>query len=353
MRNSYTAVLTICFVAAGSIGPVAAQDDAAASADQAALIDAAKQEGQVTWYSSRSPVATQAVAEAFQRHYPEIQVDIQRLPGFGLWERIIAEAAAGRYVADVYTQADYGIAKLAAEQGLITPYVPPNAAGLDPQFLVPGGYGFSSTVTPVSIVYNTDLVPEDQVPRSWADLLDPQWAGGKIGTGDPRLSGQYAAAFWEMAQSPEIGEAFFEQLAAQEPVLFEESGQQINSLALGEYPVMIILEYRGWEFIEKGAPIGVVYPTEGMGWGTDYTHLMANAPHPNAARLFMDFYASQEGTDAIAQALGFYTVRDDVGVYPEDLGRPPLSELRLLPADPEAQTADAERFATWYGQLFD
>jgi iron(III) transport system substrate-binding protein len=116
---------------------------------------------------------------------------------------------------------------------------------------------------------------------------------------------------------------------------------------------MIILEYRGWEFVAKGAPVAVSYPTEGMGWGTDYTHLMAKAPHPNAAKLFMDFYASQEGTDALAQALGFYTARPDVPVYPEGLGRPPLSDLKLLPADPDAQTADAPRFATWYGSLFD
>lgn len=352
MRQFVLSALGICL--AFSM-PVAANAQTAGEGevDHETLVELAKQEGLVTWYSTRSPVATQAVADAFRVHYPDIQVDIQRLPGFGLWERITAEDAAGRHTADVFTQADYGILKEAASQDLITPYVPPSADNYAPGFLSPGGYGFSTTITPVAIAYNTDLVPADKVPTSWADLLDPEWAGKKIGTGHPRYSGQYSAAFWEMAQSPEIGQAFFEKLAAQDPVIFEESGQQINSLALGEYPLMIILEYRGWEFVEKGAPVAVAYPSEGMGWGTDYTHLMTKAPHPNAAKLFMDFYASQEGTEAVAKALGFYTTRPDVGVYPEGIGRPPLSDIKLLPADPERQTAEAAEFMDWYSGLFD
>lgn len=354
--NNYSKILAIPGLVLGLFGAsglALAQDAAMSEAEYAQMVELAKQEGRVNWYSTRSPIATQAVAEAFQRHYPEIQVDIQRLPGFGLWERITAEAAAGRHIADVFTQADYGILMLAAEQDLITPYVPPNAQTYREEFLSPGGYGYSSTITPVAIAYNTDMVAPEDVPRSWADLLDPQWAGQKIGTGDPRLSGQYTSAFWQMAQSPDIGESFFEQLAAQDPVLFEESGGQINSLSLGEYPLMIILEYRGWEFAERGAPVAVSYPSEGMGWGTDYTHLMTHAPNPNAARLFMDFFASQEGTEALARTLGFYTVRDDVGVYPQGLGRPPLAELTLLPADPAQQQEEADDFKEWYGHLFD
>lgn len=353
-KHKYWGCLIFSALLIGSATPDGAfAADKMSEAEYNQMVEMAKKEGRVSWYSTRSPVATQAVAEVFQKKYPEIQVDIQRLPGFGLWERINAEAAAGRHIADVFTQADYGIALEAIKQKLITSFVPPEAQSYKPEFLFPGGYGYSSTITPVAIAYNTDMVAKEDVPQKWADLLDPKWAGKKIGTGDPRKSGQYTTAFWQMAQSPDIGESFFEKLAAQDPVLFEESGGQINSLSLGEYPLMIILEYRGWEFVAKGAPVAVSYPSEGMGWGTDYTHLMTTAPNPNAGRLFMDFFASREGTDALARALGFYTVRDDVGVYPEGLGRPPLADLKLLPVDAEKQVAETEEFKRWYGKLFD
>lgn len=320
---------------------------------QEELIAKAKEEGRLTWYVSVPTPGSQAAAEAFMELYPEIQVDIQRLGGFGLWERLSSEFAANVHNVDVYSQADFGVRNDAAERGIIAPYIPPNARDYDPQFLDPDGFGFATRIVPSAIAYNTDLVSEEDAPKTWNDLLDPMWAGQKIGISDPRASGFTSSAFWKMTKSPAIGEEYFEKLKEQDPLVYEDSGQQINSLVSGEIPIVVLLDYRPWEFMEAGAPVKVVYPEEGVGWGMDYTHLAAQAPHPYAARLFMDFYASEEGTRAVAENLRTYVAMPGIGTYPEGYGRPALEELNLLPGDLQEQTADYDRFTEWFASIFD
>jgi len=330
--------------------PAAAQQPAEPSHEE--LVKRAKEEGRVTWYVSIPAVGSQAVADAFMKKYPEIKVDVQRLGGFGLWERLSSEFSAGVHNADVYSQADYGVRLDAAKRGIIAKYNPPSAAKYPANLVDPEGYGFSTRIVATAIAYNTDLVAPEDAPKSWSDLLDPKWADKKIGTGDPRASGFSSAAYQQMAAAPDIGKPFFEKLAAQKPVLFEDSGQQINALVIGEYPIVVLLDYRPWEFMEKGAPVKVVYPADGVGWGSDYTHLVAKAPHPNAAKLLMDFYASAEAAELVAKNLRTYVAVPGIPAYPEGYGRPSLAELKMLPSNPPQEAANSDAFNEWWASTF-
>ena len=115
---------------------------------------------------------------------------------------------------------------------------------------------------------------------------------------------------------------------------------------------MDLLDNRPWEFMEKGAPVKVVYPAEGTGWGSDYTHLVAKAPHPNAAKLFMDFYASREGAELVAKNLRTYVAVPGVPVYPQGLGRPTVQDAKLLKSDPVAEAANTDAFNAWWAETF-
>ncbi len=264
----------------------------------------------------------------------------------------VAEHAAGRPSADVYTQAVFEIRTQAAQQGIIAKYVPESANKMLPQFIDPDGYGYSNRVTCVAIAYNTNLVPADKVPNEWVDLLDPAWANKKIGMIDARATGIGYAAAWQLANAKDLGPGYVEKLAAQNPVQFEDSGQMANALASGEYPIMILPEYRAWVLKEDGAPLAVSYPKSGVPCTVDFTNLVATAPHPNAAKLFMDYYAGAEAADSLAKNLMTYSALPSVATYPAGSGRPGLAEIKPFQYDMAAQAADHERFTKWYGQIF-
>src|SRR5690606_18488746 len=114
----------------------------------------------------------------------------------------------------------------------------------------------------------------------------------------------------------------------------------------------VLLDYRPWEFMEKGAPVKVVYPAEGIGWGSDYTHLVTKAPHPNAAKLFMHFLASKEAAELVAKNLRTYVAVPGIETYPKGYDRPSLSELNLLPSDPATEAAESDAFNAFWAETF-
>lgn len=313
----------------------------------------AKEEGQIVWYTIVPADGSQGVADAFMRRYPEIRVDVQRLGGYGLWERLSAEHAAGRAIADVFTQSFFEIRDEAAQRGIIAQFTPKSAAEMPPQYIDENGYSFSNRLTCIAIAYNTNLVPEEKAPTEWDDLLDPFWHGQKIGMLHASQSGAGFSAAWQMAHAEGLGEELLEGIAAQNPVLYADSGMMVSQLAAGEYPLMLLPEYRAWPLIEQGAPIAVSYPSAGVPCSIDFTHLVANAPHPNAAKLFLEFYAGPEGSDELAKNLLTYSPLPGANTYPLGSERPPLSEIKPFEYDLAEQAADQARFTAWFDETFE
>lgn len=347
MKSFLMAAIGGLIACAGTFVPAHAQDT------DAELERLAKEEGQVVWYTIVPASGSQAVADAFMQRYPGIQVDVQRLGGYGLWERLSAEHAAGRAIADVFTQSVFEVREEAAKRGIIAKYVPPVATKMSPLYYDANGYSFSNRLACIALAYNTNLVPDDKAPKEWRDLLDPAWAGQKIGILDARATGVGFSINWQIANEKELGKEYLTAIAAQKPVLYEDSGQMVSQLASGEYPIMVLPEYRAWDLIKKGAPIKVNYPSEGVPCSIDFTHLIANASHPNAAKLFMNYYASPEGADQLAKSLLTYSPVPDAKTYPLDSGRPSLSEIKPFEYDLAVQAADQESFSKWFGETFD
>ena len=313
------------------------------------LIAAAEEEGEMVWYTAIPTEASEAVAAAFSEKYPGIDAQVVRSPSFELWERFRTENAAGANIADAFSPSDYGVITMAKDQGLISTYIPESIEGVvEDQFIDPEDYYWSNRITTTSIIYNTDEVPADQAPEQWEDLLDPFWQG-KLGIGDPQESAAIYGAYWEMANSDEIGPEFFQGLAELDPILYAQGGQQLNAVTTGEIIGTIVVDYRGWQLMADGAPVEIVYPDEGVGYTLDFNAVAENAPHPNAAQLFMEFLGSEEGASVLAANLGSYLTQP-VDSYPMADERPQLSEINLLPIDLDQMAADFESFNSQFDE---
>lgn len=312
--------------------------------------DAAVEEGSVLWYTAIPVEASEAVAAAFMEAYPGITAEVVRAPSFELWERFRTENAAGGNVADVFSPSDYGVIEEAKAQGYLAEFIPPGIDEvIEPRFIDEDGFYWSNRITTTGLVYNTDLVPADQAPSEWSDLLDPYW-NGLLGIGDPKESSAIYGAYWEMANADGIGPEFFQQLAENEPILYAQGGQQLNAVTSGEIAATIVVDYRGWQLIADGAPVEIVYPDSGVGFTLDFNAVAENAPHPNAARLFMTYLSSQEAGDVLARNLGAYLTRPDVDAYPTDVGRPGISDLNLLDIDLDQMAAEFEEFNAMFDE---
>lgn len=350
--TALVAALTLVLAACGSDGgdaagdgnPTGGTDETAAEADD--LVAAAEEEGEVIWYTSIPTEASEAVAAAFSEKYPAIDAQVVRSPSFELWERFRTEASAGDTRADLFNPSDFGIMEMAVEEGLLAQFVPESVKGtIEPRFIDENGHFWSNRILTTSIMYNTDLVPEDQQPSTWQDLLDPYWTSENFGIGDPRESAAIYGAFYEMAQSPDIGEEFFQELGEKDPILYAQGGQQRNAVVSGEIAATVAVDYRAWQLIADGAPVEIVYPEEGVGFTRDYHAVVADAPHPNAARLLMEYIGSEEGAAVLAENLGVYVTQAvPDGTYPASDRRPPLSDVPLLEADFAAMADEFEEF---------
>ncbi|MGH3756883.1 ABC transporter substrate-binding protein [Actinophytocola sp.] len=347
----------VAIIAAGALLAACGDgDDQAAQSDLAAktgadLVTAAEEEGKVVWYTSIPTETAEAVAAAFEKKYPKIDAEVVRAVTFDLYQRLLTENNAGQHLADVFNPSDFGVISDARDKGMLAKYVPESIKGaVDERFIDPDGYWWSARISTVGIVYNTEAVPPERAPSTWDDLTDPYWAGGKLGFTDPREVAIGYAAFWEMAQEPAIGEEFFAKLGQNaKPRQYSEAGQQLNALTTGELSCAVMVDYRGWELIGEGAPVKIVYPEEGVGYGTDFDAVLAEAPHPYAARLFDEFLGTEEGSNEIAR-YGGYMSRPEAELYPPGVPRPTLNELNLLTADFPQMAKESEDFGEkWAG----
>ncbi len=257
----------------------------------AALVEAAKKEGRVAWYTSYvSPELHAAVKKNFEAKYG-IAVDLLNVRASELEERLRTEQSAGRFIGDVIQHGQASITRLFRAGNVQEHGDVPNAANMiDGQQAEPWEIG--SLITGYAIMVNSNLVKPEDEPKSWRDLLDPKWKG-KILADDMRALGGGFAVFSATMMHPDMGEAFHRALAKQDVVFTRDVGQSERRVARGEYPIwmpQVSVNVQGL----KGLPVRVIVPREGIAYVRLDNGMLKNAPHPNAARLFMNYYVSEE-----------------------------------------------------------
>ncbi|MGH7827477.1 MAG: ABC transporter substrate-binding protein [Candidatus Binatia bacterium] len=279
------------------------------------LIEGAKKEGQVVWYTTMNVSQSKPVMDAFHKRYPFIETVLYRAGGGALLNRVLTEARAGKYDWDVVGGRGEMILAF-KERNLLASYASPEAQMIDSDLFDKQGYWYTYYVVPVVLGYNTNLTKREEIPKSYTDLLEPKWKGKKISMDTEAyllLQGLISAWGKEKALN------FMKQLAAQEPVMMRGTTERITMAAAGEYPLVITYAHSIQRMVSKGASIDWV-ALEPAVVEIDPLMIGAKAPHPHAARLFLNFLLSKEGQEMLVR-LQRIPVRRDVQPKPARLFR--------------------------------
>jgi iron(III) transport system substrate-binding protein len=272
----------------------------AAQADDA-KVAAARKEGQITWYvASISAHNAEAAGHAFTAaHGPK--VNVVSGPSQVMFQRLTQNLSQNAYNADVFSSIDIGNFVTLKTQGALAAYMPATAAKLLPMFRgLDKDATFHATVGSVLVIaYNRDKVTADEAPKTWSDMLDPKWAD-KLVIAHPGF-GIYAAN-WAVQVSKLYGKDYIARLHALRPQVARSMNDAMKMVASGERLVAAAPAAAALEAADDGKPLAVQYPSDGAILVTTPSAVLKSAPHPNAARLFMDYLLSPDFGEILVKA---------------------------------------------------
>lgn len=250
----------------------------------------AQNERELFVYGTALVAQFEKFAEPFRRRYPFIKTQYSRTTGEALTSKILREVQTHQLGADVVLINNY-THRIFMKKNIITAYLPPNAGNFPSGFIDKQGYWVGFYLVPYAITYNTKLVPKAAAPKSYDDLLNPRWKGGISLEREEYLVTQSHMQYLGRQKAIE----YFKRLAQQELVMINGHSNQAMLLTAGEFPIIIYSDIaRTEELKRKGAPIE---------WVRAEPHVTVlvsaavtrEARHPAAARLFMNYLASDEG----------------------------------------------------------
>jgi iron(III) transport system substrate-binding protein len=280
--NAFLAV-TLVLITSPSV-TVAAEDKAVAS-----LIEGAKKEGKVMVYGASSLTEAVPIVKKFEEKYPFVKVDYLQANGEKNANRIMTEARAGKYQADVYTGKLRDVLLLKTK-GLLGKYMSPERKFFREGFIDAEGYRAPIYLAIFIVGYNTRLVKPQDVPKRYEDLLDPRWKG-QIGLNQYEYD-WFTGVLEVMGR--EKGLSYMERLAKQDPVLRSSSSLSAQLLAAGEFPLGTMYVHSAARMKKQGAPVDWAKFDFPAPTNLTSMSILAKSPHPNAARLFYDHFLSQE-----------------------------------------------------------
>jgi iron(III) transport system substrate-binding protein len=305
-----------------------AQPTAATNIDQiyAQLYPAAKQEGKLILYGVGTMDLFEPIRAAFASRFPGIEVQGVDQRGRETREKVVAEQQSQNYVGDVAISGTDTQAELAG-LGYTEAYQPVEIANAIPGLVPAGGVMSPRTITIFTIAINTNLVPPDQEPKTWMDALDPKWKG-KVAMDDPRGSGPGGTIISGLDYL--YGQDIEQKIADLKPFFAPQAGPIWTALDRGEYAIYLssghtdVISNR-----RAGAPVKQIDPSDGVGVTPIGQSLLKNAPHPNAAKLWIEWSLSDEGQNLLAQQ-GYAVVRKGVKAAEPEAN---LEGVKFLPRD--------------------
>ena len=313
-----------------------------------ALIEAARKEGKVSFYSALELNVAERLAKTFEAKYSGIAVRVERSGAERIFQRIAQEQASRINAVDVANSTDPAHYLDWKQKDWLAPYMPDDVARHFPADQIdPDGMYATSCAWLEAIGYNTNLVKREDAPKSYADLLDPKWLG-KIVKGHPGYSGAILTATFVLTR--DLGWAYLEKLAQQKVLQVQSAADPPKKILLGERAVMADgNDYNLVLLKDEGKPVQAVYATEGSPLIIVPSGVFRNAPNPNAARLFQNFFFSAEAQQLLVDT---FAHRSFHALIKEKAGHVPLAEIKLLKADPAEVLAQSEAIKARYTKLF-
>jgi len=319
-----------------------------ATAITPALIEAARKEGKLAYYTSIDLPLAERIAKSFEAKYPGIAVRVERTGAERVFQRIGQEYSSRIFAVDAVNSSDAAHFIGWKREGILAPVVPEDVAKYYPEEHRDADGTFASFRVSLSAVgYNTNLVKPEDAPKSFGDLLDPKWMG-KIVKAHPAYSGTIMTATFQLVR--ELGWPYLEKLAKQKVMQVQSATDPPKKLALGERAVMADGgEYNLFQIKESGGPVELVYPTEGIPTVVGPNAIFKDAPNPNAARLFQCYCFTAECQQLIVDFGGLRSMHPQVKEKP---GRKPFREIKTMKEDAAGVERMSEEIKAHYSKLF-
>ena len=313
-----------------------------------ALIEAARKEGKVAFYTAMDLTLAERLARTFEAKFPGMGVRVERSGAERIFTRIGQEYSSNIHAVDVVNTADQAHCIVWKRNGWLAPYLPEDVARhFAKNYYDADALHVTTRVLVSPFGYNTNMVKAEEAPKSFADLLDPKWAGKMI-KAHPSYSGTIMNATFQIAR--DLGWDYLEKLAKQRVMQVQSATDTPKKLALGERAVMIdgagylIIQYK-----EKGDPVEIVYPAEGTPLATAPSAVFKAAPNPNAARLFQNWMHARESQQILVDFARQYAPH---GQTVEKPGVRRLADIKLMKEDPEGVEKSADDIKRRYTQIF-
>jgi len=279
-------------------------------AQDAKQIEAAKKDGKLVVYGTMQSDIFELLQKSFFKK-TGITVDYWRTSATKVMERALSEARAGKALFDLVMTTEDTM-RIMLKEGILAKYDSPMNRDF-PKDAIDPDLGPRARNHIVGIVYNKNSINPADAPKTLEDLIKPQYRG-KLVMADPTL--HTTTAQWLVNLHKLIGkekaDKFVRDLAAMKPTLVESFGPAAERVTSGEIPIGISYVYYVYLNGLKGAPLDYVRTGKFLG-DASYLTLFHKAPHPNAAKAFIDFFLDEESMTTMAKAGEFVNRK---GVYP-------------------------------------
>jgi iron(III) transport system substrate-binding protein len=288
------------------------------------LVEGAKREGQFTLYTSHTWFRT--LVKDFEKKYPFVKISEWRNDSKNVIRKVLEEVKSGRILVDVVETTADGMGVMKRE-GLFQEYYSPEARYYPNELKPRGRNGFfylPDRETYNSLGFNTTLVPTAAAPRNFKDLIDPKWKGKMA------ITSTTTGVRWIGNALESMGREYLDKMAEQEVSVQDMApAALINLVASGEVPLSpTIFDANVTIAKQKGAPVEW-RPLEPVVTTVGSSALMAKAPNPHSALLYIDFLLSREGQQLIMKG-GLWSPREDIGSLEQKFKKTYLDEKYSL-----------------------
>ena len=315
------------------------------------LLEAAQAEGSIIFYTGRQEAQEKVIAEAFTAD-TGITVEVLRLGGADLQERILTEYGAGVLKADVIRSGGIPFTEELLEEGIIQSYETSTAAGFPEEYTGEDFTYYSTDLGLMGIGYNTAVIDAADAPESFEDLTDPKYKD-MINILDLPTAGESSWVMESLLRN-ELGTDWYEDFAKNNPVPMESSTVSIEAVVRGDYPIAInaLSVVNGQK--ATGAPVEFVFPKEGVAVYPLPISLSTTGEHVNAAQVYLNWVTSKHGQTISAETPGAnYQARDDVPTPVVDgESLPPLSSINVYNA-PTITPAERQQWVADWKSYFE
>jgi len=276
--------------------------------------------GKLVLYSGRSEPLIQPVLSAFQEKYPDIEVLLKSGSNSQLANALLEEKANPQ--ADVFITTEIFTAHALSQEGLFNAYEPAGYENIPEKFKAEDATWIGLTQRLRVIMYNKDLVSQDELPTTLFDLTDPKWNGQIAAAGSTNASMQAQIA--SMIQLVGEGEtqAWLDGLMENNVTFFGGHSDVRKAVAAGEFKLGLVNHYYYYLQLAEGSNVGIIYPDQspdeiGMITNATAAAIINGAKNPANAKLFLDFLVSPEGQKIFAESNFEYPLLPGVALHTE------------------------------------